>query len=77
MDSLLFKCYLQTFLYPEATNVRLSGGSHTMEGRVEIMKDGTWSTLCDDGWVDNEATIICKMLTPYPLNRYIKYNIRT
>ncbi|CAG2197845.1 unnamed protein product [Mytilus edulis] len=55
----------------KATNVRLSGGSHTMEGRVEIMKDGTWSTLCDDGWVDNEATIICKMLTPYPLNRLI------
>lgn len=52
-----------------ATNVRLSGGSHTMEGRVEIKIDGTWSSLCDEEWNDNEATIICKMLTAYPLNR--------
>ncbi|CAC5422430.1 Neurotrypsin [Mytilus coruscus] len=54
-----------------ATNVRLSGGSHTMEGRVEIKIDGTWSTLCDEEWNDNEANIICKMLTAYPLNRFV------
>ncbi|XP_076082552.1 scavenger receptor cysteine-rich domain superfamily protein-like [Mytilus galloprovincialis] len=55
-----------------ATNVRLSGGSHTMEGRVEIKIDGTWSSLCDEEWNDNEATIICKMLTAYPLNRLVQ-----
>ncbi|CAC5370696.1 unnamed protein product [Mytilus coruscus] len=54
-----------------ASNLRLSGGSHTMEGRVEVLFNGKWSTICDEEWDDNEATTICRMLTSYPLNKIV------
>jgi hypothetical protein len=28
--------------------MRLSGGAHTMEGRLELLTNGSWSTICDD-----------------------------
>ena len=43
-----------------------------MEGRVEIQIDGAWSTICDDGWDDREAQMVCRTLTPYPFDGYVK-----
>ena len=42
--------------------MRLAGGSHDLEGRVEIMYQGIWGTICDDGWDDTDATVVCKQL---------------
>ncbi|KAK3096265.1 hypothetical protein FSP39_025096 [Pinctada imbricata] len=53
-------------------DVQLRGGSHPLEGRVEIRIDGSWSTICDDGWDDLDATTVCKMLVPYPIDRYVE-----
>ncbi|CAC5361277.1 unnamed protein product [Mytilus coruscus] len=52
-------------------NIRLTGGAHIMEGRVEIQTNGTWSTICDDEFSDTDATYICKMLSPYPISLHI------
>jgi hypothetical protein len=40
-----------------------------MEGRIEVAVNGSWSTICDDNWNDIDATTVCRMLTPYPLNK--------
>ena len=49
--------------------MRLVDGAHTSEGRVEILHDGQWGRVCDSGWDDNDATVICRMLAEYPLER--------
>ena len=43
-------------------NIRLVGGSHYGEGRVEINHEGTWGTICDDGWDINDAHVACRSL---------------
>ncbi|XP_071111546.1 scavenger receptor cysteine-rich type 1 protein M130-like isoform X2 [Haliotis cracherodii] len=43
-------------------SVRLAGGGDSHSGRVEIFHQGTWGTVCDDGWGIPEANVICKQL---------------
>ena len=47
--------------YPDA-NIRLVGYIYEHEGTVEILYQGTWGTICDDGWDDNDATVVCREL---------------
>eukprot|EP00057_Strongylocentrotus_purpuratus_P033504 XP_791643.3 PREDICTED: deleted in malignant brain tumors 1 protein [Strongylocentrotus purpuratus] len=42
--------------------VRLVAGSSPDEGRVEIFHDDQWGTVCDRGWDDNDARIVCRQL---------------
>lgn len=58
------------------TNIRLTGGSHNMEGRVEIIKRGQWVAICDEDWDDVEATIVCKTLAAFPFDRYESCAVR-
>ena len=57
-------CY---YLY---IGVRLVGGSGPNEGRVEVFYDGEWGTVCDDGFNDTDADVVCRELGYPGATRY-------
>eukprot|EP00057_Strongylocentrotus_purpuratus_P014833 XP_011669307.1 PREDICTED: deleted in malignant brain tumors 1 protein [Strongylocentrotus purpuratus] len=46
----------------ETYSVRLVDGQSPSEGRVEILYNGQWNTICDDYWSLEEAQVVCRQL---------------
>ncbi|XP_058471668.1 lysyl oxidase homolog 3B isoform X1 [Solea solea] len=45
-----------------STNVRLKGGAKVGEGRVEVLKNNEWGSVCDDRWNLQSASVVCREL---------------
>ncbi|KAM3596660.1 uncharacterized protein V6R79_018594 [Siganus canaliculatus] len=59
----------------EMRAVRLTGGLDRCSGTVEIHRNGTWGTVCDNCWGENMADMVCSMLQcgPKALN-FTRFN---
>ena len=44
------------------TDVRLVDGQTAADGRVEICLNGLWGSVCDNGWDDRDAEVVCRQL---------------
>ncbi|XP_022088508.1 neurotrypsin-like isoform X2 [Acanthaster planci] len=45
--------------------VRLVGGDSETEGRVEILFNGQWGSVCSTGWDAADASVVCRQLGLY------------
>ena len=52
-------------------DIRLMGGSSSLEGRVEVCYSNQWETVCDDSWDLTDASVACQQLG---YASYGKYN---
>jgi Scavenger receptor cysteine-rich domain len=46
-------------LHTGDSRFRLADGLNDMEGRVEVVHDGRWGTVCDDLFDNNDARVVC------------------
>ena len=56
-------CFLNLYIGKNSSiEVRLSSSSLDFIGRVEVLNNGTWGTVCSDFFGISEGDVMCKAL---------------
>ena len=42
--------------------VRLLDGTSSTNGRVEVCVEGRWLSVCDNGWTNEDAEVVCTQM---------------
>ena len=60
----LSACVDSTWIWDNPYNgqVRLTGGTTSNQGLVEVYCNGQWGTVCDDSFGKNESNTVCRQL---------------
>ena len=53
--------WVHTDSAPRDGDVRLTTGDEH-QGNVQVFYGGKWGAVCDDGWILNNAKVVCRML---------------
>jgi len=56
------------------SEVRLVGGNSSSKGRLEVYHNGTWGTVCDEGFTDAAARVVCYSLGHGRIGRFTGNN---
>jgi len=61
-QTLLFSALLPYVSSIGEGDIRLMNGDKPYKGRVEMFHAGRWGTVCDDGWDNDDAMVVCRQL---------------
>ncbi|KAK7107812.1 scavenger receptor cysteine-rich type 1 protein M130-like [Littorina saxatilis] len=57
--------------------IRLVNGSSASEGRVEVYRQGSWGTVCDEDFDDRDAVVVCRMMGFIQKDETVEVQVRS